>query len=101
MRFVSANNYSNGREFSAYLIDHLAYLLQEARTGETHGSMMSVGLHCRLAGRAGRAKGLQDFLDYAISQEDVWICRRDEIASHWYKEHWNNEWGKAPEVPIL
>ena len=51
--------------------------------------MMSVGLHCRLVGRPGRAKGLEDFLDYVKSLGDaVWVCRRDEIAMHWYKNHY-------------
>ena len=61
---------------------------------------MSVGLHCRLVGRAGRAKGLADFLDFAMKQDDVWICRRDEIAKHWYDNFWNPEWGAQPDVPI-
>jgi len=100
MRFVSANAYPSGREFGNYLTDHLAYLLEEARSGSTVGKMMSVGLHCRLVGRAGRAKGLADFLDYAAAQPDVWICRRDEIAKHWYENHWDPSWGEAPKVPI-
>ena len=100
MAFVRSANFSNGREFSAYLIDHLQCLLDEVRSGETHGKMMSVGLHCRIAGRAGRAKGLKEFLDFATSQRDVWICRRDEIAKHWYDNFWQEDWGVKPDVPI-
>jgi allantoinase len=100
MCFVRSANFSNGREFSAYLIDHLQMLLDEARSGATTGKMMSVGLHCRIAGRAGRAKGLKDFLEFATKQDDVWICRRDEIAKHWYDNFWEDEWGSKPEVPI-
>ena len=47
------------------------------------GRMMSVGLHCRLAGRPGRAAALARFLDYVASFDDVWVCRRIDIARHW------------------
>lgn len=50
--------------------------------------MMSIGLHCRLVGRPGRAAALSRFLDYLKSKGDeVWVCKREEIARHWYKEH--------------
>jgi urate oxidase len=45
--------------------------------------MMSVGLHCRLAGRPGRAAALARFLDYVGDQDDVWVARRIDIADHW------------------
>lgn len=47
--------------------------------------MMSVGLHCRLAGRPGRAVGLAKFIDYVLSHDKVWIPRRIDIARHWHK----------------
>jgi peptidoglycan/xylan/chitin deacetylase (PgdA/CDA1 family) len=47
--------------------------------------MMSVGLHCRLAGRPGRAAALERFLDYVAAKERVWIARRIDIARHWRK----------------
>ena len=87
MRFASPNGFSNAEQLSAYLKDSLDYLVKEGQMGSP--KMMSVGLHCRLVGRPGRAKGLEDFLDYAKSLgDDVWICRRDEIAKHWYKNHY-------------
>jgi peptidoglycan/xylan/chitin deacetylase (PgdA/CDA1 family) len=49
--------------------------------------MLSVGLHCRLAGRPGRAAALARFLDYVAGKERVWICRRIDIARHWHREH--------------
>jgi hypothetical protein len=49
--------------------------------------MMSVGLHCRLAGRPGRASGLIRFLDYVARFDKVWIATRLDIAHHWYREH--------------
>jgi peptidoglycan/xylan/chitin deacetylase (PgdA/CDA1 family) len=49
--------------------------------------MMSVGLHCRLAGRPGRAAALARFLDYAQAHRAVWLCRRLDIARHWHANH--------------
>jgi allantoinase len=49
--------------------------------------MMSVGMHLRITGHPGRAAGLERFLDHVQKQEDVWICRREEIARHWIKHH--------------
>ena len=49
--------------------------------------MMSIGLHCRLAGRPGRAAAVVKLLDYVMSQEDVWIATRLDIANHWREQH--------------
>jgi len=49
--------------------------------------MMSVGLHCRIVGRPGRAAALARFLDYVKSFDDVWVCRRIDIAEHWRTHH--------------
>jgi urate oxidase len=45
--------------------------------------MLSIGLHCRLAGRPGRAMALVRFLDYIQSKSQVWVARRIDIANHW------------------
>ncbi|HWW36756.1 MAG TPA: allantoinase, partial [Xanthobacteraceae bacterium] len=55
--------------------------------GERAPKMMSIGLHCRLAGRPGRAAGLIRFLDYIAGFDRVWIATRLDIAHHWYREH--------------
>ena len=49
--------------------------------------MMSVGLHCRLAGRPGRAAALARFLDHIGRHDGVWIATRLAIAQHWHQEH--------------
>lgn len=59
------------------------YLYDEGKRGSP--KMMSVGLHCRLAGRPGRALGLAKFLDYVQSHDKVWIARRVDIARHWHE----------------
>lgn len=97
MRFTIPNGFSHGGEFSKYLKDNLRYLVQEGSRGSP--KMMSVGLHCRLVGRPGRAAGLADFIDYAKSfGDDVWICRRDDIAKHWYKHFFPEGYGSPPCV---
>jgi hypothetical protein len=42
--------------------------------------MMSVGLHCRLVGRPGRAAALKRFIDYVKGHDKVWLPRRIDIA---------------------
>lgn len=45
--------------------------------------MMSVGLHCRVIGRPARIAALEKFLEHVRSHEDVWLCRRTDLAHHW------------------
>ena len=84
MRFATAQGFNSGDQFFAYLRDSLDVLRAE---GEEAPRMMSVGLHCRLAGRPGRTAALARFLDYAAGFRDVWICRRVDIARHWHTNH--------------
>lgn len=79
MRFASANM-QTGDQFFSYLRDTFDTLYAE---GEERPKMMSVGLHCRLAGRPGKLAGLERFLKHALGHQDVWFCRRIEIARHW------------------
>jgi putative urate catabolism protein len=81
MRFAMPGGFSAGDEFYAYLKDSFDTLYAEG------GRMMSVGLHCRLAGRPGRAAALARFLDYAAGHDGVWITRRIDIARHWHEHH--------------
>ena len=84
MRFATAQGFNSGEQFYGYLRDTFDTLYAE---GADRPKMMSVGLHCRLAGRPGRAAALARFLDYALAHADVWFCRRVDIARHWYAAH--------------
>ena len=84
MRFASAQGFNTGEQFFTYLKDAFDVLYAE---GEVAPKMLSVGLHCRLAGRPGRIAGLERFLRYAAGHKDVWFCRRLDIARHWMKTH--------------
>lgn len=84
MRFATAQGFNCGEQFFAYLKDAFDVLYAE---GEIAPKMMSIGLHCRLVGRPGRAASLSRFLDYIQQHEKVWLCRRLDIAKHWHKYH--------------
>jgi len=85
MRFATPQGFNSGDQFFAYLKDSLDYLLAEGEAGAP--KMLSVGLHCRLVGRPGRAAALARFLDYAQSRPGVWFARRVDIARHWHENH--------------
>ncbi len=85
MRFATPQGFNSGDQFETYLRDTFDALYAEGVAG--HPKMMSIGLHCRLAGRPGRVMALKRFLDYAHSKPDVWFARRIDIAEHWTATH--------------
>lgn len=84
MRFATPQGFNSGTQFLDYLTDTFDVLYAE---GADTPKMMSVGLHCRLAGRPGRMAAVARFLDYAMRHDNVWVCRRIDIAEHWRREH--------------
>ena len=84
MRFATNQGFNTGDHFYNYLKDSFDALYEE---GKTNPKMMSVGLHCRLIGRPGRIQSLKKFLDYVLKFEDIWICKRIDIAKHWIKNY--------------
>jgi len=88
MRFATAQGFNSGTQFFDYLQSAFDVLLRE---GDPDGldapKMLSVGLHCRLAGRPGRIAALERFLEHVLGHQGVWICRRVEIARHWIATH--------------
>ncbi len=85
MRFSSGQGFGTGGEFFDYLRDSFDMLYAEGQAGAP--KMMSIGLHCRLAGRPGRAIAVQKFLEHARKHEGVWFATRLDIARHWAKTH--------------
>ena len=84
MRFATNQGFNSGDQFYTYLKDSFDALYEE---GKTAPKMMSVGLHCRLIGRPGRIQSLRKFLDYVSKFDDVWTCKRIDIAKHWIKNY--------------
>ena len=84
MKFSVAPGFSSPSGYFEYMRDAFDVLYRE---GKTAPKMMSIGLHCRLAGRPGRAAALERFLDHVANHEDVWVCKRVDIARHWIANH--------------
>jgi len=84
MRFATPQGFNSGEQFFVYLRDAFDVLYEE---GEKTPRMMSVGLHCRLAGRPGRLAGLARFIEHTRRFDHVWYCRRIDIARHWRSMH--------------
>ncbi|MBI3964808.1 MAG: polysaccharide deacetylase family protein, partial [Chloroflexi bacterium] len=76
--------YGHGDDFFQASKETFDTLYEE---GETEPKMMSIGLHCRIAGRPGRANGLDRFIAYAKSHPGVWFAGRSDIAK-WWLEHY-------------
>jgi putative urate catabolism protein len=80
-KFLLVNGFVTADQFHDYLVDSFEQLYGEG------GRMMSVGLHCRIVGRPGRAPALDRFLAHVRSREGVWVTTRAEIARHWRAHH--------------
>jgi allantoinase len=88
MRFASMQGFNSGTQFFDYLKDAFDVLYAEGDpNGLNRPKMLSVGLHCRLAGRPARAAALARFLDYVQQHNHVWVTRRIDIANHWHAWH--------------
>ena len=81
MKFAALNGFTEGEQFFTYLRDAFDMLYLEG------GRMMSIGLHCRLAGKPARALGLLKFLEHIQKREGVWVATRLDIARHWQSVH--------------
>ncbi len=85
MRFAIQAGFTSGDQFESYLRDSFDVLYAEGCAGAP--KMLSIGLHCRLMGRPGRAAALARVIDYIKSHDDVWFATRLDIAEHWTQEH--------------
>ena len=85
MKFSSPAGFPSGDQFFAHLRDAFDVLYAEGEAGAP--KMLSIGLHCRLAGRPARTAALERFLDHVQSHDKVWIARRIDIARHWAERH--------------
>ena len=84
MRFATNQGFNSGDQFFSYLKDSFDNLYNE---GKNNPKMMNIGLHCRLIGRPGRMQSLVKFINYILKFEDIWICKRIDIANHWIKNY--------------
>lgn len=85
MRFAIQAGFTNGDQFESYLKDSFDMLYAEGHAGVP--KMLSIGLHCRLIGRPGRAMALKRALDHFMAHDGVWFATREQIADHWAQVH--------------
>ena len=83
-RLARGLGWGQAEDFFVSLRDNFDALHRE---GEQTPKMMTVALHCRLAGKPARAAAVARFVDHILRHDRVWICRRNEIAEHWRRQH--------------
>jgi putative urate catabolism protein len=96
MRFATNQGFNTGEQFHTYLKDSFDMLYAE---GAETPKMMSVGLHCRLVGRPGRAAALARFLDYVGEHEDAWCATRLDIARSFIEQFPADSAARGQTVP--
>jgi putative urate catabolism protein len=83
-RLARGLGWGQAGDFFTSLKDNFDALYGE---GEAAPRMMTVAVHCRIAGKPSRAAAFARFIDYVLRQDRVWICRRLDIAKHWRDHH--------------
>jgi allantoinase len=83
-RFTMSPGLGNGEGFFHQLKGTFDCLYRE---GAKDPKMMTIGLHSRLSGRPGRCEALRRFISHVKHYDDVWICRREEILTHWQQHY--------------
>jgi peptidoglycan/xylan/chitin deacetylase (PgdA/CDA1 family) len=81
-RFTTNPGFSSPRDFLDTLVMGLDELVREGRT-----AMMTVAVHARWTGQAGRAAALRAFLEHARATPGVAFMRRLDIARHWLERY--------------
>jgi len=85
VRYIMPQGYGSPSDFFDYCKRGLDELRREGKNGSP--KMMSIGLHPRISGQAGRTAGLREFIEYAQEKGDVWFTRRIDIADWWQEHH--------------
>lgn len=79
-KMMSGGGLADGDSFFTFLRQSFDLMREE---GTVSSRLMNIGMHLRILGHPGRAAGLAKFLDYVRGFEDVWLCRRIDVARHW------------------
>jgi peptidoglycan/xylan/chitin deacetylase (PgdA/CDA1 family) len=90
-RFIFAQGFSSPTDFVDQVKRAIDEYRREARAG--FPKMMSIGVHARLFGQAGRISGLREVIEHALGLKDVWLATREEIARWWLDQ--SSEWNAA------
>lgn len=84
-RFIFPQGFSSPANFVEQVKRAIDEYRREGQAG--YPKMMSIGLHPRWAGQAGRTSALREFIEYGLAQGDVWFARRIDIANWWLEHH--------------
>jgi putative urate catabolism protein len=84
-RLQRGGDFVTGDDFFSYCRDAFDWLYRRGAEGSPR--MMSIGLHGRIIGRAGRIGALDRLLDHMQQREGVWLCDRASLARHWASVH--------------
>ena len=90
-RFIFAQGFSSPSDFVDQVKRAIDEYRREARAG--YPKMMSIGVHGRLFGQAGRLSGLREVIEHTLGLQDVWIATREQIAQWWLDHH--QEWSET------
>jgi peptidoglycan/xylan/chitin deacetylase (PgdA/CDA1 family) len=82
--FWNSPGFVQSSDFYEYMRESFDVLYAEAARIPR---MMSIGLHPRIIGRAGRVRAVRRFIEYAKQYPDVWFTTREEIARAWLAMH--------------
>lgn len=82
---VAGSGFRDPNGFYAHLKNAFDVLYEEGQQGMP--KMMTIGLHCRIAGRPGRFGALKQFVHYISQKEGVWVATRSEIAEAFKKNY--------------
>ena len=84
VKYSTPNGFASPNDFADYLCAAFDELYREGVDG--HPALLSVGLHCRVTGRPARLSALRRFLEHVLNHDDVWLCRRAEIARIYHED---------------
>jgi peptidoglycan/xylan/chitin deacetylase (PgdA/CDA1 family) len=85
-RFVRGQGYGNPSDFFESCRQALDELKREGERG--YPKMLSVGIHPRWIGQAGRAHAVRQLIEYANEIGGIWFARRNDIADWWLSHKW-------------
>ena len=83
--------YNDGRLAALGDADGLCALVRRAvdylwREGEQQPRLLTVGLHPRLSGHAGRCSALEELVEHCLGLDGVWLARREDVARSWLEQ---------------
>lgn len=93
IRFATGTGYGSPGDFVELCTRAFRELLREGRRG--HAKMMSIGMHTRWAGQAGRASAVREIIEAALAESDVWVATRRQIAEFW-KDNFGPDRARTP-----